>query len=81
MIIKVKVIPNSSQDKIVGFEGDVLKIKCTATPEKGKANASIVAMLAKHYKVPKSAIEVIRGKTDSRKIIRIEAKEDKIGRV
>ena len=72
VIIQVKVIPNSSQDKIIGFEGEVLKIKCRATPEKGKANASVIALLSKHYKVPKNSITIIRGKTDSRKVIKIE---------
>lgn len=71
MIIKVKVIPNSSQNKIVGLEGEFLKIKCTASPEKGKANASVVALLSKHYKVPKRAVTIIKGKTDSKKTIQI----------
>lgn len=71
MIIKVKVSPNSSQNKIVGFEGEILKIKCTATPEKGKANQSVINMLAKEYKVPKSAIKILKGKTSSQKVIEI----------
>jgi len=75
MIIQVKVIPNSSQNKVLGFEEGVLKIKCTATPEKGKANASVVALLSKYYQVPKSAIEIIKGKTESKKVIRIEKEE------
>jgi uncharacterized protein len=72
MIIQVKVIPKSSQNAIVGFEGDVLKIKCTAVPEKGKANEAVIALLAKHYKVPKSAIKIIKGASSSKKIIDIQ---------
>lgn len=71
MIIKVKVITKSSQNSIVGFEGEVLKIKCTAVPEKGKANAVVVDLLSKYYKVPKTAITILKGKTDSRKVIEI----------
>lgn len=72
MIILVKVIPKSSQNAIVGFEGDVLKIKCTAVPEKGNANASVIVLLAKHYEVSKSAIKIIKGKTSARKIVEIK---------
>ena len=68
---EVKVISNSSQNKVVGFEGDVLKVKCTAAPEKGKANSAVIALLAKHYDVPKSAIEIVSGKTSCRKLVKI----------
>lgn len=71
MIIKVKVIPKSSQRKIIGFEGDVLKIKCTAAPEKGKANVEVIALLSKYYNVPKSSITILKGKTHSQKLVEI----------
>jgi len=38
--LKVKVVPGSSRDEIVGWLGDALKIKVMAPPEKGKANVS-----------------------------------------
>lgn len=72
MIIRVKVIPQSSQNKIIGFEEGILKIKCTATPEKGKANDAIITLLAKYYKVRKKNITILRGKTSSLKTIEIK---------
>lgn len=78
MIIKVKVIPKSSQNKIIGFEGEELKIKCTSAPEKGKANAAVIALLSKYYKVPKSAITILRGKTSTRKVIEIQRLSDDV---
>lgn len=74
MIIEVKVIPKSSQNQVVGFEGDVLKIKCTAAPEKGKANAAVIELLSKYYDVPKSAITILRGKTSAKKMVEIKSK-------
>jgi len=71
MIIEVKVIPKSSQNQVVGFEGEVLKVKTTAVPEKGKANAAVIKLLSKYYKVPKSAITILKGHTSSKKIIEI----------
>lgn len=44
--LTVKVVPGSSRDQIVGWLGDALKVKVTAPPEKGRANAAVVAILA-----------------------------------
>lgn len=72
MIINVKVIANASQDWIVGFEGDLLKIKCTAQPEKGKANQVVIALIAEYYRVPKQAVNILKGKTQTRKVVEID---------
>ncbi|MGE3954886.1 MAG: DUF167 domain-containing protein [Parachlamydiales bacterium] len=72
LIIQVKVIPKSSENRVVGFEGEVLKVKCTAAPDKGKANDALVALLADYYDVPKRAVRIVRGETDSRKVVEIE---------
>ena len=71
MIIEVKVIANSSQNCVVGFEGDVLKVKCTAVPEKGKANAAVINILSKYYKVPKRDITILKGTSNSRKTVEV----------
>ena len=76
VIIQVKVIPKSSKNCIVGFEGAVLKIKCTAVPEKGKANQAVILLLSEYYHVAKSQIQILKGKNSSRKIVQIEGLEN-----
>ncbi|MDF2096399.1 DUF167 domain-containing protein [Aquibaculum arenosum] len=39
----------------------VLKVKVTAAPESGKANAALIALLAKEWKLRKSDLELIAG--------------------
>jgi uncharacterized protein YggU (UPF0235/DUF167 family) len=41
----------------------VLRVRVNAVPDKGKANAGVVALLAKALGVPKSAVAVVSGET------------------
>ncbi len=72
--VSLRVTPRAARNKIAGVvpaaEGAVeLKIGVTAPPEDGKANAAVIKLLAKAWKVPKSSLSVIKGATDRRKVI------------
>jgi uncharacterized protein len=72
MIIRVKVIPKASKDEVVGtMEDGTWKLKVTAVPEQGKANAAVCELLAAHFKVPITRVSVISGQTSSFKHVRI----------
>lgn len=71
MDIKIKVIPKSSINAIIGFDEDILKVKLTAVPEKGLANRALITLLSKTLKIPKSDITILKGETSSSKILRI----------
>jgi uncharacterized protein (TIGR00251 family) len=71
-IIKVKILPKSSKNQIVGREGDLFKVKVVAPPIEGKANKALVDLLARKLRVPKGAIEIISGKSSKLKLIRID---------
>jgi len=73
MTIRVKVIPKSSRDEIVGkLEDGTWKIKVTAAPERGKANAAVCAVIADHFGIPKSRVEVVSGHTSHLKQVRVD---------
>lgn len=72
LILKVKVQPNASFNQILGWENNELKIKLTASPEKGKANEALIKLLAKHLRLPLSSIEVISGTTSRHKKLLIK---------
>lgn len=72
MIIQVKVITKSSQNVVIGFEENILKVKCRAVPEKGKANQLVIQLLAEYFNVPKTSIIILKGKTSSKKLIEIQ---------
>lgn len=70
-IFIIKVIPNASKNSIEGFQGDVLKVRIQAPPDKGKANDALIAFLAKSWKLSKSQIRIISGHTSRLKKIEI----------
>ena len=67
----MKVQPKASANKILGEHDGALKISVTASLEKGKANAAVLALLSKELGVPKSSIEIVRGETSRLKTLRI----------
>lgn len=74
--VAVRVSPGAAQDRVTGLQEDaggecVLKVAVTAAPEGGKANAALVKLLAKSWGVPKSAITIVKGRTERRKTLHV----------
>lgn len=69
--ILVKVITNACQEKILEQNENYLKVKLTAKPVKGQANAALIKLIAKQYKVPPAKVEIIKGLTAKNKLVRI----------
>jgi uncharacterized protein (TIGR00251 family) len=69
--IRVKVLPRSSRNQVIGKEGDVFKVKLTSPPVEGKANKALIELLAKRLRIAKGRIEIISGKSSRLKTVRI----------
>ena len=70
--IKVKLIPRSSKNQIVGHEREFIKIKVTAPPIEGQANMALIELLSKRLKKPKSHIFITAGESSRLKTVRIK---------
>lgn len=69
--IRVKVVPRSSRNEILGREGEGYKVKVTSPPVEGMANKALTALLAEKLGIPKGDIEITAGKTSRMKTVRI----------
>ena len=69
--IRVKVVPGSSKNCIAGWLGEYLKIRVSAPPEKGKANAAVESTIASALDIPGTDVHIIKGKLSSLKVIEI----------
>lgn len=72
MRIYVKVKPNASSNEIKKLSKEELEVRLTASPEKGKANAALVNLLAKYFEVSKSSVKIVGGKSSRNKMVDIE---------
>ncbi len=73
MITKVRVLPRSSRNEVVGEMADgTLKVKLTAPPVDGRANIALVDLLSNYFTVKKIHIKIISGLTSKNKIVKIE---------
>lgn len=71
MRLAVFVQPKSSKNQIVGPHNGALKIKISAPPVDGEANAELVRFLSKTLGVPKKQIEILKGETGRNKAVEI----------
>ena len=71
ILVKVRIVPGSSKNKIVGVYNNALKIAITSPPVDGKANKKCIAYLAKYFDIAKSKSEIISGQTSKNKLIKI----------
>ncbi len=72
----VRLTPKGGRDAIDGWSKaadgkDVLKVRVSAVPEDGKANAALTQLLAKALGVAKSAVSIVGGHTARVKRIEI----------
>jgi uncharacterized protein (TIGR00251 family) len=72
--INIRLTPKARRNAILGWAENadgkrILKVSVTAIPEKGKANEALIELLAKAWKVPKSAIRIRQGETSRNKTL------------
>ena len=71
VVFTVKVVPGSSRTAVCGLLDEMLKIKVSAAPEKGKANKCLLDFLAKQLGVKKNAVKIVSGKSNPVKSVQV----------
>ena len=69
--LTLHIQPGAKKTEVAGQHGDALKIRLAAPPVDGKANAALIAFLAKACGVSKSAVELVSGDTCRAKRVRV----------
>ena len=79
--IAVHVQPGAKRTAVAGVHGERLKIRISAPPVEGRANAAIVAFIAEQLGVPRAQVSVARGERSRDKLIAVAAPECDPGRL
>ena len=69
--LRVWVQPKASGNETLGFREEILRLRVTAPPEDGKANAAVVHLLAKTLGLSRNQLEIIRGHSSRNKLVRV----------
>ncbi len=73
--LRLRVQPRARRNRVDGLAADagggVLRIAVTAAPESGAANDAVIALLAKELHLAKSALSLVSGAADRRKVIKV----------
>lgn len=67
--------PRASRNKVVGLQGEELKVALTAPPVDGAANNACRAFIAKFFKLPKTKVSFVSGETSRHKRLLLEEAE------
>jgi uncharacterized protein (TIGR00251 family) len=78
MQIRLKVVPKASRDGVAGWVGDRLKVRVRAAPERGRANAAVVELLAERLGLPRGAVRILAGHAAPEKLVEIDAPEPEV---
>jgi uncharacterized protein YggU (UPF0235/DUF167 family) len=73
----VRVTPRARADLIEGEDaGGVLRIRVSAAPAGGAANASVVRLLARGLDVAPSTVTIVSGARSRTKVVQIDGLDD-----
>lgn len=73
--LSIKVVPGARRDRVVGQYGDAIKVQVSAPPQAGKANQAVIAVIARALGVRNQQVAILRGHTQSRKVVRVDGIE------
>ena len=70
--------PRASRSALAGVHDGVLAVRVCAPPAEGQANDAVIELLATTFGVRASAVEIVRGASSRRKLIRIRGDAGKL---
>ncbi|GGF42441.1 UPF0235 protein [Youhaiella tibetensis] len=77
LLVSLRVTPNAGTDAIEGGESrddgtQVLRVRVKAVPDKGKANAAVIALLARALGLSRSSVTLESGETARLKTVLVK---------
>lgn len=71
-LLKVQVVPGARETRIVGCQGDRLRIRVAAPADKGQANEALLRFLARCLRLPRASFRLLSGHSSRAKVVAID---------
>ena len=69
--VRLRVQPRASRTELAGIHGDALRVRLTAPPVDGAANAALVRFLAERLGVARAAVRLVSGESSRSKVVEV----------
>ncbi|HAT1596852.1 TPA: DUF167 domain-containing protein [Legionella pneumophila] len=76
--IAIYAKPNAKKTQLIAITDDRLHIALHAKPHEGEANKELLFLISQFFKIPKTQIDLIKGKNSRHKLIRLPLSESVI---
>jgi uncharacterized protein len=81
--LAIKVTPRATKSSVEGIEVDAqgrayLAVRVTEAPDAGKANAALIKLLARRWRLAPSALRLVRGASARRKVLHVHGPADQL---
>ena len=70
--IDIRLTPRGGRDRIDGWDGTLLRVRVAAPPADGRANESMIRLVAKALGVPPSRVTLVSGAQSRTKVVEVE---------
>lgn len=71
MLIKVKVFPDSKQEKIIKKTEDSFEVRIKQKPIQGQANQAVINVLSLYFNIPNNRVKLVKGFRQKNKVFKI----------
>lgn len=71
-LVPVRAAPNARRPGVLGVRDGALRVAVAVPPEKGRANAAIVEILAEAFGCARSRVRLVSGETRREKLFLVE---------
>jgi uncharacterized protein len=77
-MVEIRLTPRADRDAVEGIRHDAggaarLAVRVTAAPSDGAANAALIALLSRRWRLPKSAFALVEGESARAKRLSVTA--------
>jgi len=67
--LNIKVQTRSAKQEIIRMDSHLYRVRVSAAPDKGEANKEVIKLIAAHFGLPPSLVEIVRGHTSRNKVV------------